>query len=101
MVFHMLFTVICHDRPASLDTRLAARAQHLAYLQTYIDRIVDAGPLLDHQNRPCGSFILINVQDRAAAEGFAAGDPYAQINLFESVIIRPFRPVIRDRSFIE
>ena len=92
----MLFAIICTDRPASLDTRLATRPAHLAYLQTYADKLIQGGPLLDTEGRPCGSLLIIEVKDRAEAEGFAAGDPYAKAGLFESTVIRPFRAVFRD-----
>ena len=97
----MLFAIICTDRPNSLDTRLAAREAHLRYLTTYEDRIVQAGPLLDLDGRPCGSLLMVDVEDRAAAEGFAASDPYAGVNLFESVVIRGYRTVFRDGAAVE
>ncbi len=92
----MLFAIICTDRPASLDLRLATRPAHVAYLTTYADRVVQGGPLLDADGRPCGSLLLVDVADRAAAEGFAAGDPYGRAGLFESTIIRAFRTVFKD-----
>ncbi len=92
----MLFALICTDRPASLDVRMATRPQHLAYLEQYAAKLVQAGPLLDTEGRACGSLLIVDVEDRAAAEGFAAADPYAKAGLFESTIIRPFRPVYRD-----
>jgi uncharacterized protein YciI len=92
----MLFALICADRPASLNLRLAARPDHLAFLTTYAEKVVQAGPLLDPDGRPCGSLILLDVEDRAAAEGFAAADPYTKAGLFESTVIRPFRQVFRD-----
>ncbi len=97
----MLFAIICTDRPASLDLRLATRAAHIAYLTTYADRVVQGGPLLDTDGRPCGSLLLVDVEDRAAAEGFAAGDPYGRSGLFESTIIRPFRTVFKDGEQVE
>ncbi len=97
----MLFAIICTDRPASLDIRLATRAAHIAYLTTYADRVVQGGPLLDTDGRPCGSLLLVDVADRAAAEGFAAGDPYGRAGLFESTIIRPFRTVFKDGEQVE
>ena len=69
--FEMLFAIVCTDRPASLDLRLATRPAHLAYLTTYASRVVQGGPLLDTDGRPCGTLLLIEVEDRAAAEGFA------------------------------
>ena len=92
----MLFALICTDRPASLELRMATRPEHLAYLEQYASKLVQAGPLLDTEGRPCGSLLLIDVEDRAAAEGFAAADPYAKAGLFESTIIRAYRPVFRD-----
>lgn len=92
----MLFAIVCTDRPNSLDTRLAAREAHLGYLATYVEKLVQVGPLLDSDGRPCGSLLIIDVEDRAAAEGFAASDPYAAVNLFESVVIRRYRTVFRD-----
>lgn len=89
----MLFVLICADKPQSLDVRLASRPQHLAYLETYQDRIIQAGPMLDPDGRPCGSLLIVDVADRAAAEGFAEADPYNRAGLFESVVIRPFRQV--------
>ena len=92
----MLFAVICTDRPGSLDLRLATRPDHVAYLTTYADRIVHGGPTLDHDGRPCGSLLIIDVEDRAAADGFAAADPYAKAGLFEATTIRGFRTVFKD-----
>ena len=89
----MLFALICTDKPASLEVRLATRPQHLAYLETYQDRIVQAGGLLDADQRACGSLLIIDVEDLAAAMGFAEADPYARAGLFESVVIRPYRQV--------
>ena len=92
----MLFVLMCTDKPASLDLRLATRPQHMAYLQTYARRMINAGPLLDLDGRPCGSLLTIDVADRAEAEGFAVADPYHRAGLFESVVIRAYRQVFKD-----
>ena len=96
----MLFAITCADRPASLDLRLATRPAHLAFLATCAGRVVHGGPMLDTEGRPCGSLLLIEAEDRAAAEGFAASDPYAKAGLFESTIIRPFRTVLKDGEMV-
>jgi uncharacterized protein YciI len=92
----MLFVLVCTDKPGSLDLRLATRPQHLAYLETYAARLIQAGALLDLDGRPCGSLLMIDVADRPEAEGFAEADPYNRAGLFESVTIRPYRQVFRD-----
>jgi uncharacterized protein YciI len=89
----MLFALICIDKPGSLDLRLATRSQHLAFLEAYPGKVVQGGPLLDHEGRPGGSLLIIDVADRAEAEGFAEADPYGKAGLFESVVIRAYRQV--------
>lgn len=97
----MLFMIFCTDRPGSLGLRMATRPAHLAYLETYREKVLFAGPALDADGRPCGSLLLLDVADGAEAGGFAEGDPYGKAGLFESTIIRPLRPVIRDGELVE
>lgn len=97
----MLFAIICTDRPGSLDLRMATRAQHLAFLELNKAAIQFGGPQLDSDGKPCGSLILLEAEDRASAEGFAAADPYAKVDLFESVVVRPLRTVFRDGQLAE
>ncbi len=97
----MLFALICADKPGRLETRLAVRDTHLSYIERYVDKVVHAGPMLDTDGRPCGSLLIIDVADRAEAEGFAASDPYAKVELFESTVIRGFRTVFRDGAIAE
>ncbi len=92
----MLFALICTDRPGSLAVRQATRPTHLDYLRTRESAVQFGGPLLDPEGNPCGSLLLIEASDRAAAEAFAASDPYAKAGLFESTVIRPIRQVARD-----
>ena len=41
-----------------------------------------------------GSLVVLDVPDRAAAEAWAANDPYARAGLFERVQVRPWNRVI-------
>ena len=92
----MLFALINTDRPGSLDLRLSTRAAHLNYLDGHAAKIVSGGAMLDASGQPAGSLLVIDVEDRAAAEAFAAADPYAQAGLFESTVFRPFRQVYKN-----
>ena len=47
----------------------------------------------DDGETPTGSFLLIDVEDRAAAEDFARNDPFAKAGLFETTEIRRWRKV--------
>lgn len=96
----MLFSIVCADRPGQLELRMANRAAHLAYLNTQLAVIVEAGPLLDIEGKLCGSQLIIDVADRVAAEAFAANDPYAKAGLFESVCVRPYRRVFRNGEML-
>ncbi|EHD14537.1 hypothetical protein CIN_04690 [Commensalibacter intestini A911] len=89
----MLFAIMCTDKPDCLELRTAVRPEHLAYLKTYEQYIKIVGPLLGGNEKSCGSLIIVEVEDRAAAAGFAESDPYAKAGLFESVVIRPFKMV--------
>lgn len=82
----MLFAVICRDKPGALETRMANREAHLAYAQE-TGAVVLAGPFLDAEGRMTGSLVIIEAADMAAAEAWAAGDPYKKAGLFESVSI--------------
>jgi uncharacterized protein len=88
------FVLHCLDHPGTLDVRLAHRPAHLDYARSLGAQLKLAGPLLDDAGSPIGSLLIIDVSDRAAAEAFAAHDPYAKAGLFRSVDIRPFRHVL-------
>ena len=92
----MLYTILCTDRPGQLALRQATRPAHLAYLATLQPRLAIVGPLLEPEGRPCGSLLLVEAADRAAAEEIAARDPYALAGLFESTVVRGFRAVFKD-----
>jgi uncharacterized protein YciI len=92
----MLFLIMCTDKPASIELRQSTRPAHLEHLKAHQSSLVEAGPVLDADGKPSGSLLLVDMADRAAAEGFAAADPYARAGLFESVMIRPYRAVFKD-----
>lgn len=89
----MLYALMCRDRPGSLDVRKANRPDHLAYLKD-TGVVTQAGPFLDEQGAMIGSLVVLDVPDRAAAEAWAANDPYAKAGLFEHVTIRAWHRVI-------
>jgi uncharacterized protein YciI len=90
----MLFAIHCVDKPGHAHLRAANRADHLAYLDGFVSRIVLAGPTLtDDGQGMTGSVLIVDFPDRKAAEAFAAGDPYRKAGLFESATVKPFRQV--------
>lgn len=89
----MPFVLICRDKPGALQVRMDNRAAHLAYIDA-TGVVTLAGPFLDDDGKSVGSLVIVDVDDRAAAEAWAAGDPYAKAGLFESVSIQPWKKVI-------
>ncbi len=87
----MLYALICTDKPNSLETRLAHRPEHVAYLKSLGKALAFAGPFLAEDGKTmCGSLVVIEAPSMEAAKAIAAGDPFAKIGLFEKVEIRPW-----------
>lgn len=87
------YAIHCIDKPQQLELRARTRPEHLAYLESSVDQILVAGPLLDDEGQPIGSMLLMNFPDRRAAVAFAAEDPYALAGLFASVAVTAWRQV--------
>jgi len=91
----MQFLCILTDKPNSNALRMATRPKHLAHLETIKGKIVVCGPqLADDGQTMIGSMFVFEVPDRAAAEALVKSDPYAQVGLFESTVIRAFKRFI-------
>ena len=92
----MHFALTAHDRPGALPLRLEVRPVHLDYLRAIAGSIVFAGPMLDAEGKPCGSIIVYDAEDKAAAEKLVNDDPYSKAGLFERVELNGFRVVVKD-----
>lgn len=88
----MICILICKDRPGQLETRMANRPGHVAYLEALNTqgKLRFAGPFLDDDGKPCGSLVALEVADAAEARALADADPYSRAGLFEDVQIRPW-----------
>ncbi|HEX3916560.1 MAG TPA: YciI family protein, partial [Caulobacteraceae bacterium] len=64
---------------------------HVAYLQSRPGVVRLAGPLLDADGEMCGSLLVVELENLAAAQAFSDADPYALAGLFERVEIRGWR----------
>ena len=88
-----LYAIICKDKPGALETRLATRPTHLDYLNS--SKILKlAGALLDDDGTPIGSIIVVEADDKAAAQAQADNDPFTLAGVFESVEVHPWRLAI-------
>ena len=90
----MLFVVTAFDRPGAGPLRTRHRPAHLDYLKGKASQIRAGGALLDPEDQPIGSMMIIEAADQAAAEALVAGDPFRREGVFERVEVRPWRAVL-------
>ena len=74
--------------------RLATRADHLAFAKDLGERLKLGGPFLDEAGEMCGSMLIVEADDLAAAQALSAADPYTRAGLWDRVEIRAFRGTI-------
>lgn len=89
----MLVCLMARDKASAVGVRAENRPAHVEYLKS-TGCVQLAGPLLDAEGNMCGSMIVLDVADMAAAEDWAANDPYAKAGLFESVTLDEWKKVI-------
>lgn len=89
----MVFALMAFDKDDVLSIRMEHRPAHIEYLKSS-GVVKKAGPFLDADGNPCGSLIVLDVADMAAAQSFAAGDPYAKAGVFKDVRIEAWNQVI-------
>jgi len=83
-----MFVIEGHDGPGAAALRARHLDAHVAHLTALGDGFVIGGPFLDQNNASIGSLIVVELTDRAAAEAFAAADPFVLNKVFERIEIR-------------
>lgn len=90
----MLFAIYALDGEGALPKRLehgGAHSAHITGAAGYGVKIVISGPLvMDDGETMTGSLIVIEAQNREAAERFNASDPYRLAGVWEKVTISGF-----------
>lgn len=97
----MLYAIVGHDAPDSLEKRMAARPEHLTRLHALQDegRLLLAGPFpavdaIDPGPAGfTGSLIVAEFASLQAAQEWAASDPYATTGVFRQISVQPFKKV--------
>jgi uncharacterized protein YciI len=88
----MPFFVEVRDKPNSQHIRAEKLDEHLAYLDSNVELLLAAGGLLNDEGTVAsGGFYILDVDDRAKAEGFVAQDPFTIAGLFEIVQVTRWR----------
>lgn len=93
----MPYAIITTDKPAHLELRTSVRAEHLAYLRAHAGMLLAAGALIeDDGTGGSGGVLLVDTDERAVAEQFAADDPFTRAGLFDKVVIQRWRKAFFD-----
>lgn len=88
----MPYIIQTTDKPDHGHVRAAARADHLKYLETHKNKLMAAGALLnDDGSGGHGGVLIVDVEERKAAEDFIANDPFTKAGLFAKVTITRWR----------
>jgi uncharacterized protein YciI len=90
----MLYMLYGVDKPPpeGPEVREAQRAAHFAYLEKHAAVIVLGGATLaDDSDARTGSVLIINVPSRAAADAFAADEPFRKAGLFARYTVTRMR----------
>ncbi|HQV80394.1 MAG TPA: YciI family protein [Agitococcus sp.] len=98
----MWYAIIAEDTADSLAKRLEARPAHVARLQQLQaeGRLFVAGPhpAIDSENPAeagfTGSLIIAEFANLAAAQAWAADDPYIAAGVYQHVTVKPFKKVL-------
>ncbi len=88
----MLVALFAKDKAGALQVRKDNRDAHLGYIKD-TGVVAQAGPLIVDGDM-AGSLVILDVEDMAAAEAWAANDPYAKAGLFASVELVEWKKVI-------
>lgn len=93
------FAIYALDHPESLPKRAPLRDAHLARLRALQQdaRLTLAGPLSDHQGNVQGSLIIAQFPSLQEAETWFRQDPYVLAGIYQSIMIKPFKPVLPDK----
>jgi uncharacterized protein len=98
----MLYALVGHDAPGTLEQRLAARPAHVERLNALLNdgRLVLAGPLpaIDSPDPgPAGfqgSLVVAEFASLEDAKAWADADPYVAAGVYATVDVYPFRKVL-------
>ncbi len=98
----MYYAIISEDVDNSLPLRIQARPAHLVRVEALkaSGKLVIAGPhpAIDDENPDAegfsGSLIIAEFDSLAAAEAWAADDPYVAAGVYKKVTVKPFRQVL-------
>lgn len=80
------------DKAGAAGIRADNRAAHIDYLTKHQDLLLAAGALIDDDGSGGhGGVLIVDTDDRKAAERFIAEDPFTKAGLFEKYTVTRWR----------
>jgi uncharacterized protein YciI len=90
----MLFAMIARDAVGALDKRLETRPVHLEHLHSLGKKLVFAGALLDADEKPEGSIVILEAESLGEAQKMADADPFVAAGVFASYEVKRWRVAV-------
>ena len=95
----MPYAIQTVDKPNSAALRAKVRDEHLRYLDAHLHLLLAAGALTDDEGKGVhGGILIVDTDERKAAEAFIAGDPFTKAGLFEKVTVARWRKAYFDKQ---
>ncbi|WP_107726716.1 YciI family protein [Neisseria weaveri] len=93
------FMLLATDGEEVYEARKAARPQHLKRLEDLKaqGRLLTAGPnpLPDNPEQVSGSLIIAQFASLDDAQSWAEDDPYVHADVYDEILIKPFKAVFK------
>ncbi len=98
----MWYAIISQDVEDSRAGRAAARPDHVARIKALLDegRLLLAGPhpAIDAEDPGeagfTGSLVIVDFPSLTEAQEWADSDPYIAAGVYESLVVKPFKPLL-------
>jgi len=87
----MAHFLVEYSEIGTAEAREQHRGEHLAYRKGMGDALRLAGPILDDAGIAIGSLVILEAEDRAAAEQLAVRDPYLAAGVLQLSSVRGYR----------
>jgi uncharacterized protein YciI len=95
----MPYAIQTQDKPGTAELRAATRPAHLEYLTANQNLLLAAGALInDDGTGGNGGILLIDTDERAAAERFINEDPFTKAGLFQTITVTRWRKAFFDKK---
>ena len=92
----MLYAMIARDAPGTAQLRTDTRPVHLDHLKSLGNKLVFAGALLDANEQPEGSLVILQAETLEEARSMAEADPFVAAGVFGSIEVTRWRVAINN-----